>query len=103
MLAERCYNKFSKFLSSKQKPSRFCTYKKYQHNLLLTEIKLKKSCFRMSKNEVDILYNQLQSVLNCIDFAHVYTLFLSSNDTILKAHYSVQQKKLNVLFKNHQP
>ena len=36
-------------------------------------------------------------------FAQVSSLFLSSNDVILISHDFIQQKKFNVLFKNHQP
>ena len=42
-------------------------------------------------------------VLNCLDFAHVCSRFLSSNNVILKSHDSILQKLFNVFFKNCQP
>ena len=79
------------------------SYKTCQHNLLLTEINLKRSRLRVLKNEFYLLHNKLKSVLNCIDFAHVCSLFLSNNDVILKSHDSIQQKKFNVLLRKQQP
>ena len=79
------------------------SYKTCQQNVLLTEINLKRSRLRVLKNEFYLLHNELKSVLNCIDFVHVCSLFLSSNDVILKSHDSIQQKKFNVLFRKQQP
>ena len=74
-----------------------------RHNLLLREINLKRSRLRVLKNEFYLLHNELKSVLNCIDFAHVCSFFLSSNDVILKSHDSIQQKKFIVLLRKQQP
>ena len=79
------------------------TYNFCQCNLLIPEITLKKSCLRVFKNEFYLIHSELKNILNCIDFAHVGSLFLSNNDMILKSHDSTQQKKFNVFFKNHQP
>ena len=79
------------------------SYKTCQHNLLLTEINLKRSHLRVLKNEFYLFHNELKSVLSCIDFAHVCSLFLSSNNVILKSHDSIQQKKFNVLLRKQQP
>ena len=76
------------------------SYKTCQHNLLLTEINLKRSRLRVLKNEFCLLHNELKSVLNCIDFAHICSLFLSSNDVILKSHDSIQQKSLMSFLEN---
>ena len=35
--------------------------------------------------------------MNCIDFARISAIFLSSNDNLLKNHDSIQQKKFNKL------
>ena len=78
------------------------TYKNGQRNFLITEINLKKSRLRVLKKEFYLLHSELKSVLNGIDFAHVCSLFLSSNDVILKSHDSIQQNKFNALFKNRQ-
>ena len=61
------------------------TYKKCQQNLLQTEI------------------NNKKSDLNCIDFAHISTIFLSRNDNFLKTHDSIQQKKFNKLLIENTP
>ena len=55
------------------------SYKTCQHNLLLTEINLKRSHLRVLKNEFYLLHNELKSVLNCIDFAHVCSHFLKKS------------------------
>ena len=60
------------------------TYIKCQQNLLQTEIKNKKSHQRTLQNEFNRLGNDLQFSLNCIDFAHISAIFLSSNDNLLK-------------------
>ena len=41
--------------------------------------------------------------MNCIDFAHISAIFLSSNDNILKSHDSIQQKKFNKLLRECKP
>ena len=38
-----------------------------------------------------------------IDFAHIFTIFLSSNDNLLKTHDSIQQKKFNKLIIENRP
>ena len=60
------------------------TYIKCQQNLLQTEIKNKKSHQRTLQNEFNRLGNDLQFSLNCIDFAHISAIFVSSNDSLLK-------------------
>ena len=49
------------------------------------------------------LRSDLQFRLNCIDFAHISTIFLSSNDNLLKSHDSIQQKKFNKLLMENKP
>ena len=96
-------SKYLNFCLANKKLQDSLTYKNCQRNLLITEINLKKSRLRVLKKEFYLLHSELKSVLNCIDFAHVCSLFLSSNDVILKSHDSIQQKKFNALFKNRQP
>ena len=55
------------------------------------------------QNEFNRLRNQLQFSLNCIDFAHISAIFLSSNDNLLKTHDSMQQKKFNKLLTECKP
>ena len=79
------------------------TYRKCQLNLLQTEINNKKSRLRTLQNEFNRLRSDLQFSLNCIDFAHISAIFLSSNDNILKSHDSIQQKKFNKLLRECKP
>ena len=58
---------------------------------------------RTLQNEFNRLCNKLQFKLNCIDFAHISALFLSSNDNLLKIHDSIQQKKFNKLLIENGP
>ena len=80
------------------------TYRKCQQNLLQTEINNKKSHLRTLQNQFNRLRSDLQFRLNCIDFAHIYAIFLSSsNDNLLKTHDSIQQKKFNKLLIESKP
>ena len=79
------------------------TYTKCQQNLLQTEINNKKSRLRTLQNEFNRLCNDLQFTLTCIDFAHISTIFLSSNDNLLKTHHSIQKKKFNKLLTECKP
>ena len=94
--------RFLNFRLANKKLQDSLTYKNCQSNLLITEINLKKSHLRVLRKEFYLLRSELKSVLNCIDFVYVCSLFLSSNDVILKSHDSIQQKKFNTLFKNRQ-
>ena len=83
--------RFLNFRLANKKLQDIFTYKNCQLNLLTSAINLKKSRFRVLKKEFDLLHSELKSVLNCIDFAHVCSLLLPSNDVILKLHDSIQQ------------
>ena len=82
---------FLKFRLANKFLRNFVTYGKCQLNLLKTEINSKKSHLRTFQNEFNRLHSDSQFSLNCIDVAHISTIFLSSNDNILKAHDSIQQ------------
>ena len=56
-----------------------------------------------SQNEFNRFRNELQFKLNCINFAHISTIFLSSNDNILKTYDSIQQKKFNKILIENRP
>ena len=58
---------------------------------------------RTLQNEFNSLCNELQFKLNCIVFAHISAIFLSSNDNLLKNHDSIQQKKSNKLLIENSP
>ena len=55
------------------------------------------------QNEFNRLRNKLQFKRNCIDFAHISAIFLSSNDNLLKTHDSLQQKTFNKLQIENRP
>ena len=79
------------------------TYRKCQQDLLQTEINNNKSHLRTLQNEFNLLRSDLQFRLNCIDFAHISAIFLSSNDNLLKTRDSIQQKKFNKLLIENKP
>ena len=58
---------------------------------------------RTLENEFNHLRSDLQFSLNCIDFAYIPAIFLSSNDNIVKFHESIQQKKFNKLLRECKP
>ena len=91
------------FSSCYQKPSSFSQLQVFQHNLLVTDVNFEKFRLKKLKKEFHILHNEFRSVLDCIGFTTVSSLFLMSNDAILNAHYSVQKKQSNVRFKNIKP
>ena len=94
---------FLKFRLASKDLQNSVTYRKCQLNLLQTEINNKKSRLRTLQNEFNRLRSDLQFSLNCIDFAHISAIFLSSNDNILKSHDSIQQKKFNKLLRECKP
>ena len=71
-------------------------------SLLLTEIDIKRSHLRILQKEFNSLRKELQLVLNCIDFAHICSLFLSGNDSSIKIHEDIQENKFNKLLKESQ-
>ena len=70
------------------------TYSCCQSNLLLEEIRLKKSSVKVLRKEFDNLLSSLQQQINLIDCAHICSQFLKSNDLQLKSNSVVRQKKL---------
>ena len=75
-------------------------YKQCGKSLLLTEIDIKKSHLRVLQKEFSFLRKELQAVLNCIDFAHICSLFPSGNDSSIKIHEDIQGNKFNKLLKD---
>ena len=74
-------------------------YAHCQSNLLLEEIRLKKSNVRVLKKEFDNLRSSLQQQINSIDFAHICSKLLKINDLKFKSNSVVQQKKFCNLLK----
>ena len=104
----KCHNEniipnFLKFRLANKILQNSVTYKKCRRSLLQTEIDNKKSHFRTLQNEFNRLRNELHFELNCIDFAHISAIFLSSNDNLLKTHDSIQQEKFSKLSIENRP
>ena len=91
------------FHLANKNPKTSVAYRKYQQSLLQTEINKKKSHLRTLQNEFNHLHSDLQFRLNCINFAHISAIFLSSNVSLVKAHDSIQQKKFNNLLMENKP
>ena len=70
-----------------------------QSNLLLEEIRLKKSNVRGLRKEFDNLHSSLQQQINSIDYAYLCSKFLKINDLKLKSNSVLQQKKFYNLLK----
>ena len=64
------------------------------------EIHHKKSDIRVLKKEFSSSHSSLQHEISFIDFAHVSSLFLRSNNRILASKSAIQQKKLSNLVKS---
>ena len=72
----------------------FLTYKQCQLKLLQEKIHHKKSDIRLLKKEFNSSHSSLQHEISLIDFAHVSSLFLRSNNRILASKSAIQQKKV---------
>ena len=104
----KCQNRyitpnFRKFCLADKNLQNSVTSRKCQQRFLQIEIDNKKSHLRTLQNEFNHFWIKLQFRLNCIDFAHISTIFLSSNDNHLKTHDSIQQKKFNKLIIENRP
>ena len=55
------------------------------------------------QKEIKFLRKELQSVLNCTEFAHICSLFLSGNVSSIKTHEDIQINKLNERLRDRQP
>ena len=76
------------------------TYRQCQLKLLQEEIRHKKSDIRVLKKEFNSSHSSLQHEISFIDFAHVSSLFLRSNNRILSSKSAIKQKKLSNLVKS---
>ena len=68
------------------------TYRQYQLKLLLYQIRSKKSDIRVLKKGFNSSHSTLQNEISFIDFIHVSSLFLRSNNIILASKSATQQK-----------
>ena len=79
------------------------TYRKCQRQLLKAEIDSKESCIKVLRNKFNHVKCELQIILNFIDFVHICSLFLISNDRSLEKHAKIQQNKFSELLKEYTP
>ena len=91
---------FLYFRVSSQYLKAFLTYRQCQLKLLQEEIRHKKSDIRVLKKEFNSSHSSLQHEISFIDFAHVSSLFLRSNNRILASKSAIQQKMLCNLVKS---
>lgn len=69
-------------------------YRDCQLKLLKQELTNKKSARRTAGNQLKQLKEELVRKLSLVDFTHIISLFLKSNDAILSNCQKVQKKKL---------
>ena len=62
------------------------TYRKCQRQLLKAEIDSKEYRLKDLRNKFNHVKCELQIILNLIDFAHISSLFLISNNRSLEKH-----------------
>ena len=95
--------KFLQFRLANKNLRNSVAYKNSQKQLLHAEIHSKESHLSSLKNQFNHSRSELQSLLNVIDFAHISSIFLASNDSTLKNHDTVQQRKFQELLLNKKP
>ena len=74
-------------------------YKKCQIRSLKEEISNKKSIIRQRQSELVLLKKHLKHSMNVIDYAHICSIFLISNDKILTKQKDIQDRKIIGLIK----
>ena len=92
---------FLKFRLANKNLKNSMTYRKCQRQLLKAEIDSKESRLKVLRNKFNHVKRELQIILNFIDFAHIYSLFLISNDRSLEKHDKIKQKKFSELLKEY--
>ena len=74
---------FLRFKASNRSLKSLDAYRQCQIRLLKEEISNKKSIIRQRQSELVLLKNHLKASMNVIDYAHICSIFLISNDKIL--------------------
>ena len=92
---------FLKFRLANKNLKNSMTYRKCQRQLLKAEIDSKEFRLKVLRNKFNHVKCELQIILNFIDFAHICTLFLISNNRSLEIHDKTQQKKFSELLKEY--
>ena len=91
--------KFLRFKVSNRSLKSPDAYRQCQIRLLKEEISNKKSIIRQRQSELVLLKNHLKASMNVIDYAHICSIFLISNDKILTKQKDIQDRKIIGLIK----
>ena len=91
--------KFLRFKVSNRSLKSSDAYRQCQIRLLKEEISNKKSIIRQRQSELVLLKNHLKASMNVIDYAHICSIFLISNDKILTKQKDIQDRKIIGLIK----
>lgn len=94
--------KFLNFKVSNHHLRNSSAYNLCRRTLLLEEITHKTNSITEHNKELQRIKDELQLVMNCVDFAHVLSCFLQSNDTYIENHRMIQDKKLCSLIEKNQ-
>ena len=91
--------KFLRFKVSNRSLKSSDAYRQCRIRLLKEEISNKKSIIRQRQSELVLLKNHLKASMNVIDYAHICSIFLISNDKILTKQRDIQDCKIIGLIK----
>ena len=91
------------FKLANRKLQGFEAYRQCQTRFLNEEITQKKSNIRQLTNEFSSCKTEVYESLNYIDFTHICSLFLTSNDNTLKKHKQIQDRKIFILARSQSP
>ena len=94
---------FLKFRLANRNLKNSVTYRKCRRQLLKVEIDSKEPHLKVLRNNFNHVKCKLQIILNFIDFAHICSLFLISNDRSLEKHDKIQQKEFSEQLKDYPP
>ena len=92
--------KFLNFKVTNENLRNSSAYATSQENLLHTEIGHKRDSIDQLRVQLESIKEELQSKMNCIDYSHVISCFLQSNDEFIQEHTIIQDKKLCKLISN---
>ena len=92
-------SKFLRFKVSNRSLKSSDAYRQCQIRVLKEEISNKKSIIRQRQSELVLLKNHLKASMNVIDYAHICSIFLISNDKTLTKQKDIKDRKIIGLIK----
>ena len=87
-------SKFLHFKVSNRSLKSSDAYKQCQIRLLNKEISNKNSIIRQRQSELALLKNHFKASMDVIDYAHICSIFLISNDKVLTKKKNIQNRKI---------